>query len=286
MQGNAGDCGYADAANDPWAASAWYMTAKGIFLIPSFPHVVGACTYIDDWSLVPWNWFSQNGAKLKLSLPGKLRASRHHEAPTSTLAEHAQPSSVTLKKGKQAAFMGFDLQWWSEPVSGVKTFQIMRHGQIQQSFTRANSTLMTLLWQQVGYYYACQYLTHAKPYVSMRPTFVDTEVVSADVSISNVDTFINHIDTSYGCDAPIDTRTPITIDIDSGKILAQSDIFDVAPKASTPSNADRETAIWLVKQFKTLYPERMSGIEPTCNFDNPEIWVAAMYYLTPQGIYF
>ncbi|HET8942852.1 MAG TPA: hypothetical protein VFN13_12790 [Rudaea sp.] len=286
MQGKIDDCGYEQADNDTWTWPDWYMTPKGIFFIPYFPHVVAACTYMDDWSLLPWDRFTAQDVKLKRPLPGSMRASPHLAASASTPDDPAQRRNITLEQGKQQVFMGFTLQWWNEPVSGLKVFQIVSHGQIQQSFTRANNTLMQLLWQQIGHYYACQYSTRAKPTVSVRPTFLNGSLVSADFSTSNVDPFVNRIETAHGCDAGNDNRAPITIDIDSGRILSLSDFFNATTDAATPRVADRQTADWLITQFKTLYPKRMNGIEPTCNFANPDIWLAPKYYLTPNGIFF
>ncbi|MGH8147528.1 MAG: hypothetical protein ACREPY_14500 [Rhodanobacteraceae bacterium] len=278
-------CHYADAGNDTWLSPGWYMTAKGIFFIPYFPHVVGACTYIDDWSLLPWHWFDQHHAKLKLPLPG-TPPTHGSKVQVAASADHPQTAPITLEKGKQQSFMGFTLQWWREPVSGLRMFQIVSHGQIQQSFTRANHALMQQLWKQLGHYYACQYSPRAKPAVNVRPTYLSPSIVSVDVSISHVATFVNHLDMTHGCGDLSDIRAPITLDIASGQRLSQSGIFDVAANAATPSDAERQTAGWLVKQFTAIYPERMSGIEPICNFANPRIWMGAKWYLTPQGIFF
>lgn len=279
------DCGYDQPDGQPWGWADWYLTAKGMFFIPYFSHVVAACTYSDDWSLLPWDWLNKNGAQLKLPLPGITPPGHQESTKTNTAGDPPQFRGITLDEGEQQVFMGLPLQWWREPESGLKMFQIVRNGQTQDSFVRTNNTLMQLLWQQLGHYYACQYSVHAKPVVSVRPTFANSSVVSADVSVSQVDTFINHIETAYGCDDANDIRSPITIDVRNGKILSPSDIFRVAPDAS-PNLADREMADWLIKQLTSLYPDRMSGIEPTCNFANPDIWVEAKYFLTPTGIFF
>jgi len=58
------DCGYSNDDQLKWSFSSWYLTEKGIYFHPSYPHVIRYCAY-PEWSTVPWNIINQHPGRLK-----------------------------------------------------------------------------------------------------------------------------------------------------------------------------------------------------------------------------
>jgi len=58
------DCDYSNDDMGKWSSSSWYLTEKGIYFHPSYPHVIRYCAY-PEWSIVPWNIINQHPGRLK-----------------------------------------------------------------------------------------------------------------------------------------------------------------------------------------------------------------------------
>jgi len=54
-------CDYMDA--EIWKFPGWYLTPKGIYIAPSFPHVAGVCRY-PKWSILPWSIVNKHPGRL------------------------------------------------------------------------------------------------------------------------------------------------------------------------------------------------------------------------------
>jgi hypothetical protein len=208
--------------------------------------------------------------------------------------------NMGLVRDKQQSFMGHRLQWWREPGSGIRLFQI-EDGYSDDQRQRINRVLMSALWEEVDSYYGCVGGDGAGGDYRLRvkPTFLSASAVS----------IVKYFNSYCGGAYPTSGRTPINLDAHTGRKLWLDDIlwlgkgrpFHYSPipgeEEDFPANLARlgqwtghqkqVFVPWLIHQFKRRYPKQMSSSKDQCGYaDDPDIWAFSDWYLTSKGIFF
>ncbi|SDA17916.1 hypothetical protein SAMN03159355_01432 [Pseudomonas sp. NFPP10] len=217
------------------------------------------------------------------------------------LYEYLRLQGLALKQGKQQSFMGYTLQWWSEPGSKLSMFKVVG-GYPEAQQQRLNQLLMERLWREVSAYHECLLGAGSQGgefMQTVKPQFFSPAVLSVNIS------------TSYSCGGahPDFGDSPMSIDVNSGHPLSLSDVLWVGqgqPLLHSDRNGKGDTRLteaertglyeynqeklapWLVQQFRALYPDKMR--EPTdpdegCNYSDESVWGDNSWYFTPKGLF-
>lgn len=245
----------------------------------------------DGWQ---GQWQGAKGKTLEVRLaPARADAPKPDALPYLTqlyredLYAYLRLLGLTLKQGKQQEFMGYTLQWWSEPSSKLAMFKVVA-GYPGERQERLNQLLMERLWREVTAYHECL-LEAGKggEFVqTVKPRFFNSAVLSVSIA------------TSYTCGGahPDFGDSPLNIDVDSGRDLSLTDVLWVGkgqpPKPSQYSALydynTQQLGPWLVKQFTALHPREMR--EPAtegdgCNYSDASVWGDNSWYFTPKGLF-
>lgn len=257
----------------------------------------------DGWQ---GEWQSPKGKKLSVQLteaktptPTANTLPVIAALPSGELYEYLRVQGLNLKATKQETFMGYTLQWWTEPDSKIALFSV-ESGLPKDDLQRVNQQLLGRLWLEVIRYHSCQ-LSGGENVDFMQqaePKMISPAVVSLNIS------------TSYYCGGahPDFGDSPLNIDVKTGHPLSLEDVFWVGkgtpilhaerdslgdkPLSKAESNAryqyvSKELVPWVIKQFTALYPTEMK--KPTgdddCNFQDESIWGTSPWYFTEKGLY-
>ncbi|QXZ15884.1 hypothetical protein KVQ82_08210 [Pseudomonas sp. AO-1] len=204
--------------------------------------------------------------------------------------EYLRLQGITLKKGKTDTFMGYTLQWWSEPHTGTSLFEVVSGYSLEERRS-INQQLMARLWSEVLSSYGCSG-SYAQ---SSQPLWMSPTVMSVRIS------------SDYYCGGayPDQNNDALNFDTQSGKLLTLDDVLwvgqskplhfeqqrDFDEGSSTSSDAwsnyrTTELAPWLVAQLLKLYPSEMTVTaegENDCNYDEKDPWQFPGWYFTEQG---
>ena len=254
-------------------------------------------------------WTDPKGISLPVMLtPAVLPDTADDSYPGSLLHsdpyEYLRLSGLTLVEGKRQDFMGYTLQWWSEPQSHISLFEVVS-GYPQPQLTAINARLRTRLWQEVISWHTCMLgatrFGEGDYSQTVTPTYLSPEVISISV-FTNYDCGGAHPD--FG-EAPINlsakTAEPLTLEdvlwIGEGKPFHYNEAEDRAAPASGDVDFDtfaayreKKFAPWLVKEMTKAHPQEMT--KPTedsdddCDYSDAQVWHFPAWYLTAKGIYF
>lgn len=236
-------------------------------------------------------WQNPKGKKLPVQLTeAKLPAPTATTLPfIATLPkddpyEYLRLQGLKLKPEKKETFMGYDLQWWTEPESKVSLFSV-ESGYTKEEQQRINQQLMGRLWSEVVSYHACmlQGGENAELWQSVAPTFLSSDVVSLNIN------------TGYDCGGahPDVGNSPINLNVHTGEAIKLEDVLGVGHEGSSAGAGDgsqRDLFVqWLINQFTSLYPNEMKkpaeGDEDSCDYTDENVWVVSNWYFTAKGIY-
>ncbi|MGE8451710.1 MAG: hypothetical protein ACN6OP_14020 [Pseudomonadales bacterium] len=219
----------------------------------------------------------------------------------SDLYEYLRLQGLTLKQGKQQNFMGYTLQWWSEPESKLSMFKVIA-GYPEAQQQQLNQSLMERLWSDVSAYHDCMLGAGSQWgefMQTVKPQFLSPAVLSVNIS------------TSYSCGGahPDFGDSPLNIDVNSGHPLSLADVLwvgtgkpllhsDRSSKGDIRLTEAERNALydynreqlspWLIKQFTALYPDEMrapANLEEDCNYSDESVWGDNSWYFTPKGLF-
>lgn len=251
-------------------------------------------------------WKSPQGKKLPVKLiEARLTAPTSSALPFIAALPYSEPYEylrlqvLKLKPAKKENFMGYDLQWWTEPETKISLFSV-ESGLSKDDQQRVNQQLLGRLWNEVISYHGCQLQggENVEFMQQVQPKMISPAVVSLNIS------------TSYYCGGahPDFGDSPLNIDVKTGHPLSLEDVLWVGegkpllhaereslgdePLSKDESNAryqyvSKELVPWVIKQFTALYPNEMKT--PTgdddCNFQDESIWGTSPWYFTEKGLY-
>lgn len=251
-------------------------------------------------------WRSPQGKKLPVKLTeARLTAPTSSTLPFIAALPYSEPyeylrlQGLKLKPEKKENFMGYDLQWWTEPETKISLFSV-ESGLSKDDQQRVNQQLLGRLWNEVISYHGCQLQggENVDFMQQAQPKMISPAVVSLNIS------------TSYYCGGahPDFGDSPLNIDVKTGHPLSLEDVLWVGegkpllhaerdsigdePLSKDESNAryqyvSKELVPWVIKQFTALYPTEMKT--PTgdddCNFQDESIWGTSPWYFTEKGLY-
>ncbi|WGT34376.1 hypothetical protein [Pseudomonas atacamensis] len=251
-------------------------------------------------------WKSPQGKKLPVKLiEARLTAPTSSTLPFIAALPYSEPyeylrlQGLKLKPAKKENFMGYDLQWWTEPETKISLFSV-ESGLSKDDQQRVNQQLLGRLWNEVISYHGCQLQggENVEFMQQVQPKMISPVVVSLNIS------------TSYYCGGahPDFGDSPLNIDVKTGHPLSLEDVLWVGegkpllhaerdslgdePLSKDESNAryqyvSEELVPWVIKQFTALYPTEMKT--PTgdddCNFQDESIWGTSPWYFTEKGLY-
>lgn len=247
-------------------------------------------------------WSNSKGKRLPVELrPAKLpplpngAPSELAEARTHDPYFYLRLVDISLQHGNCQTFMGYQLEWVTDPGSSISTFQVLSGYPVAQR-QRINQRLMSQFWGDVDSFYECSGDAMDDYEVAVTPTFMSPAVVSASESV----------DADCGGAHPSHEHAPINIDAVTGKWLDITDVLTPSAGAadshaplphaaalatlsgSKASAAGTVLAHWLVAQFKVLYPKPMRVTDPNsddCNYGSPDVWDPVYWHFTPKGVF-
>lgn len=251
-------------------------------------------------------WQSPQGKKL----PVKLAAAKLPAPTSATLPfvaalpndepyEYLRLQGLKLKPAKKENFMGYELQWWTEPETKISLFSV-ESGLSKDDQQRVNQQLLGRLWNEVISYHSCQLRggENVEFMQQAEPKMISPAVVSLNIS------------TSYYCGGahPDFGDSPLNIDVKTGHPLSLEDVLWVGegkpllhaerdslgdkPLSEAESDAryryvSKELVPWVIQQFTALYPTEMKkpAQDDDCDFTDESIWGTTPWYFTDRGLY-
>ncbi|CAI8779165.1 hypothetical protein [Pseudomonas serboccidentalis] len=251
-------------------------------------------------------WQSPQGKKLPVKLAeAKLPAPTSATLPFIAALPNGEPyeylrlQGLKLKPEKKENFMGYDLQWWTEPETKISLFSV-ESGLSKDDQQRVNQQLLGRLWNEVISYHSCQLRggENVEFMQQAEPKMISPAVVSLNIS------------TSYYCGGahPDFGDSPLNIDVKTGHPLSLEDVLWVGegkpllhaerdslgdkPLSEAESDAryryvSKELVPWVIKQFTALYPTEMKkpAQDDDCDFTDESIWGTSPWYFTDKGLY-
>jgi hypothetical protein len=251
-------------------------------------------------------WQSPQGKKLPVKLAeAKLPAPTSATLPFIAALPNGEPyeylrlQGLKLKPVKKENFMGYDLQWWTEPETKISLFSV-ESGLSKDDQQRVNQQLLGRLWNEVISYHSCQLRggENVEFMQQAEPKMISPAVVSLNIS------------TSYYCGGahPDFGDSPLNIDVKTGHPLSLEDVLWVGegkpllhaerdslgdkPLSEAESDAryryvSKELVPWVIKQFTALYPTEMKkpAQDDDCDFTDESIWGTSPWYFTDKGLY-
>ncbi|RVD75925.1 hypothetical protein [Pseudomonas koreensis] len=251
-------------------------------------------------------WQSPQGKKLPVKLAeAKLPAPTSATLPFIAALPNGEPyeylrlQGLKLKPAKKENFMGYDLQWWTEPETKISLFSV-ESGLSKDDQQRVNQQLLGRLWNEVISYHSCQLRggENVEFMQQAEPKMISPAVVSLNIS------------TSYYCGGahPDFGDSPLNIDVKTGHPLSLEDVLWVGegkpllhaerdslgdkPLSEAESDAryryvSKELVPWVIKQFTALYPTEMKkpAQDDDCDFTDESIWGTSPWYFTDKGLY-
>lgn len=184
-------------------------------------------------------WQSPQGKKL----PVKLADAKLPASPLTTLPfiaalpqsapyEYLRLQGLKLKAEKKENFMGYELQWWTEPESKISLFSV-ESGLPEEEQQRVNQQLLGRLWREVISYHGCllQGGVNTDFMQQAEPKLISPSVVSLNIA------------TSYYCGGahPDFGDSPLNIDVRTGHPLSLADVLWVG-KGQPILHAERDSA--------------------------------------------
>ncbi|KFC92765.1 hypothetical protein [Leminorella grimontii] len=209
--------------------------------------------------------------------------------------DYQRIAASSLMKEREQTFMGYRLQWWREPVSGIRLFSVLS-GYPQASLKKINAHLRDRLWKEVVNYHSCLYgglqtsVGQADFTQTVTPTYFSENVLSAKVF------------THFYCGGahPDFGDFPINLDVKQARELSLEDVLwlgkgePVYYDAQGSSNStfsdfsdyrSHILAPWLVKKMSELHPKSMLKNEE-CDYHTQEYWAFVNWHFTSEGILF
>ncbi|WP_336347297.1 hypothetical protein [Pseudomonas monsensis] len=251
-------------------------------------------------------WQSPQGKKLPVKLAeAKLPAPTSATLPFVAALPNDEPyeylrlQGLKLKPAKKENFMGYDLQWWTEPETKISLFSV-ESGLSKDDQQRVNQQLLGRLWNEVISYHSCQLRggENVEFMQQAEPKMISPAVVSLNIS------------TSYYCGGahPDFGDSPLNIDVKTGHPLSLEDVLWVGegkpllhaerdslgdkPLSEAESDAryryvSKELVPWVIQQFTALYPTEMKkpAQDDDCDFTDESIWGTTPWYFTDMGLY-
>lgn len=251
-------------------------------------------------------WQSPQGKKLPVKLAeAKLPAPTSATLPFVAALPNDEPyeylrlQGLKLKPAKKENFMGYELQWWTEPETKISLFSV-ESGLSKDDQQRVNQQLLGRLWNEVISYHSCQLRggENVEFMQQAEPKMISPAVVSLNIS------------TSYYCGGahPDFGDSPLNIDVKTGHPLSLEDVLWVGegkpllhaerdslgdkPLSEAESDAryryvSKELVPWIIQQFTALYPTEMKkpAQDDDCDFTDESIWGTTPWYFTDKGLY-
>lgn len=168
-------------------------------------------------------WKSPQGKKLPVKLiEARLTAPTSSTLPFIAALPYSEPyeylrlQGLKLKPAKKENFMGYDLQWWTEPETKISLFSV-ESGLSKDDQQRVNQQLLGRLWNEVISYHGCQLQggENVEFMQQVQPKMISPAVVSLNIS------------TSYYCGGahPDFGDSPLNIDVKTGHPLSLEDVL-------------------------------------------------------------
>ncbi|WP_295463477.1 hypothetical protein [uncultured Pseudomonas sp.] len=197
--------------------------------------------------------------------------------------EFRRLQGLKLEQGERQTFMGRELRWWREPISGMRLFTVT------DASAAANAVLRERLWAEVDAHLSCVG-SDGEHSLTVTPQLLTERVLSINLF------------SQYSCSGaahPDFGSAPLTLDLKSGQELALEDVLWLGHgKPIRPAAEDRYSqaladyrqktlAPWVIRLFIRLYPELMQAPADGdgCDYRSADVWQFAPWYLTPKGLY-
>jgi len=180
-------------------------------------------------------------------------------------------ADLSLQKDKEEKIQGRRLQWWLEPLSGVRLFRV-EDGYPPATLELLNKLLAARHWEAITAVLNCGAIN--KPGERYAASITATPRLLGN-SLFSVDIF----ERSECGDSHANVgNQPINVDVASGQVLSLATLLGLDKDKQEPADQGK----WLVKTLTQLYPKQMAGDQAF--FSNDTLWESAFWYATPKGI--
>lgn len=230
-------------------------------------------------------WLSNDGASqtvalAPLDLQAFVRPSTELAPPTGEddAYDWALLADLALQKDKEERVQGRRLQWWLEPISGVRLFRV-EEGYPSATLDAINKILAARHWEAIAAALNCGAINkpgeHYNVSLTATPRLLGATLFSVDIFERSE---------CGGSHANVGSR-PVNLDLSNGQVLTLPALLGLHNDgaAEQETSGDSELAKWLVMTLTALYPKQMA--EDQGFFAKEALWENAFWYATSKGIY-
>ncbi|UJR61287.1 hypothetical protein [Dickeya zeae] len=199
-------------------------------------------------------------------------------------------ANTDLKVAKQENINGYDIVWWSDPLTGV-TYPQIASGYTLNQRTRLNNVLNAEMFMSVEAKKACQ-VSYQKLSKTQKgqSSWEDRTEWSFTLMTPSVISYLKKEVRSCNGDAPDTFFAASTLLTQDARKLSIDDVLMLsAPPSDITRNQSFDTyhgvtlTDWIITQLNTLYPRQMS--DESCAYRFEE-WSEDLWSLTPEGVRF
>lgn len=199
-------------------------------------------------------------------------------------------SYLELQPGKRVGFSGHELQWWSEPRSGMQLFTV-ESGYDPATLARINPILRERLWRSVADALQCVSAENGEFELAVTPHFMDARFLSVSLM------------SSYYCGGahPDFGDSPLNLDVRNGRELALEDVLWLGKGTPPRESSDYDDpsykrlrdyrsetlAPWIIASLKKLHPKDMAAPndDDSCDYTDAGVWDSPTWHLQAEGVY-
>lgn len=257
-------------------------------------HTSGDSRWAGEWTGAKGKSYNVQLAEKQIAAPDQSAEPGWQDIYRQSAYDYLRLSQLKLKGDKKQTFMGHDLQWWTEPESGITLFEITS-GYTPEQAALINQQLRSRLWHEVVTYHECL-LGGSRMggdfHQSVSPELMTPGVVSLNIF------------TSYDCGGahPDFGDSPLNLDVDTGKELTLEDVLWVGKGKPFHYERDEKNGVsfdtyssyrgqtfapWLVSQLQAAHPDEMKkpDTEDDCDYTDASVWQFPSWHFTEKGLY-
>lgn len=201
------------------------------------------------------------------------------EVPGLSVYERERLRDLPLHPDNLDTVAGRKLQWWLEPVTGVRVFRL-NSGYPAAALARLNGRFLQEQNKAIAQFFECN-LHHLLQYgLSQRSDF-EFKVTPRLLSDKLLSVSISMVGECGNSQVQV-TNSALNVYIPT---MRELDLTDLIWGDGGKSNEDLSArSFWLAVTMSKMYPLKMADLNERCSVDDDDIWNAPNWFITPDGL--
>ena len=201
------------------------------------------------------------------------------EVPGLSVYERERLRDLPLHPDHLDTVAGRKLQWWLEPVTGVRVFRL-NSGYPEAALARLNGWFLQEQNKAVAQFFQCN-LNHLLQYGPSQRSDFGFELTPRLLSDKLLSVSISSVGECGNSQVQV-TNSALNVYI---PIMRELDLTDLIWGDGGKATEDLSArSSWLAVTMSKIYPLKMADLKERCSVDDDEIWNAPYWFITPEGL--